>query len=116
MPQEKMEDATPRYERYPKNFGERKYVLRLYVTGASPVSTRAIANLRAVCEQSSRGRFQLEVIDIFQRPGLAKGAQVIAAPTLVRLLPVPMRKLVGNLSQLNGTRFGLDIRLRPEDP
>jgi circadian clock protein KaiB len=86
------------------------YVLRLYVTGASAVSARAIANLKALCEQRLKGRFQLEVIDILQNPALAEGEHIIAAPTLVRVLPAPLRRFIGDLSDLDGKLFGLDAR------
>ena len=86
------------------------YVLRLYVTGASAVSARAIANLKALCEQRLKGRFQLEVIDILQNPALAEGEHIIAAPTLVRVLPAPLRRFIGDLSDLDVKLFGLDAR------
>lgn len=84
------------------------YVLRLYVTGATAASARAIANLKALCERRLKGRFQLEVIDIFQKPALAEGEHIIAAPTLVRVLPAPLRRFIGDLSDLDGKLFGLD--------
>lgn len=110
MPREKIRDATRRYERELRNAAGRKYVLRLYVTGATPASTRAIANLKAFCEGRLKGRYDLEVIDIFQRPALAAGDQIVAAPTLVKRLPLPLRKFVGDLSDLEGRLFGLDLR------
>jgi circadian clock protein KaiB len=85
------------------------YVLRLYVTGASAVSARAIANLKKLCEQRLKGRFQLEVIDILQKPALAEGEHIIAAPTLVRVLPAPLRRFMGDMSDLGGKLFGLDV-------
>ena len=109
MAQKKARDATRRYERYLKDLNDRAYVLRLYVAGATPASTRAIANLKALCETNLKGRFQLEVIDIFQQPELARGAQLIAAPTLVKRLPPPLRKFIGDLSDLEGKLFGLDV-------
>jgi circadian clock protein KaiB len=84
--------------------------LRLYVTGATPASTRAIANLKTLCEGRLKGRFQLEVIDIFQRPALAEGEQIVATPTLVKVMPPPLRKFIGDLSNLEGKLFGLDMR------
>ena len=110
MPHKKLKDATKRYERYVKTLDDQVYVLRLYVTGASPASTRAIANLKALCDGRLRGRFELEVIDIFQTPKLAEGEQIIAAPTLVKQLPPPLRKFVGDLSDLEGKLFGVDVR------
>ena len=111
MPTTKIQDATDRYERHrQKSKGRQDYVLRLYVTGATPASVRAIANLKAVCDSRLKGRFHLEIIDIFQKPALAEGEQIIAAPTLVKVLPLPLRKFIGDLSDLEGRLFGLDLK------
>lgn len=93
--------------------GER-YVLRLYVTGLTPRSTQAIANLRAVCEEHLAGRYDLEIIDIYQQPELAKGAQLIAVPTLVKELPLPVRRLIGDLSDKERVLVGLNLRKEPK--
>ena len=106
------EDATHRYERSVRDAEKRTYVLRLYVTGFTPASTRAISHLKALCEERLNDRFELEVIDVFQRPALAKGEQVIATPTLVRLLPAPMQRFIGDMSGVGGKLFGLDLRPR----
>jgi len=89
---------------------QQRYVLRLYVTGSTPRSTRAIQSIRAFCEAHLRGRYDLEVIDIYQQPTLAKGEQIIAAPTLIRKLPAPLRKFVGDLSNVERVLMGLDLR------
>lgn len=86
------------------------YVLRLYVTGSTPRSSKAIQNIRALCEQHLRGRYDLEVIDIYQQPVLARGEQIIAAPTLIKKLPAPLRKFVGDLSNTERVLMGLDLR------
>ncbi len=86
------------------------YVLRLYVAGLTPRSQRAIDNLKAICEEHLRARYDLEVIDIFQQPQLAKAEQVIAAPTLVKELPPPLRKFIGDMSQTQKILVGLEIR------
>ncbi len=86
------------------------YRLRLFVTGTTPRSIRAIANIRRICEERLKGRYELEVIDIYQRPTLAKTEQIIAAPTLVRLLPLPLRRLIGDLANTERVLMGLDIR------
>src|SRR3954470_18207542 len=78
---------------------EQRYVLCLYVTGLTPHSTRAVANLKAICEQHLAGRYDLDVIDLYQQPALARGEQILAAPTLVKKRPHPPRRLVGDLSQ-----------------
>jgi circadian clock protein KaiB len=86
------------------------YVLRLYVTGSTARSTRAIQNIRALCEEHLQGRYDLEVIDIYQQPGNARREQIIAAPTLIKQLPTPLRKLVGDLSNTDQVLMGLDLR------
>ncbi len=88
------------------------YCLRLYVTGATPKSQRAIDNIKAICEEHLKGRYKLEVIDIYQQPSLAKGDQIIAAPTLIKKLPEPLRKLVGDLSSEERVLLGLDLRTK----
>jgi circadian clock protein KaiB len=85
------------------------YVLRLYVAGLTPRSTSAIANLRAMCDKHLVGRYQLEVFDLYQRPELAQGAQVLAAPTLVKELPLPVKRLIGDLSDEQRLLAGLQI-------
>ena len=112
----KIRDATRRYERNLRNAEQQTYVLRLYVTGATPASTRAIDNLKAVCEEHLKGRYELEVIDIFQRPALARGEQIVATPTLVKHLPAPMQRFIGDLSGVGGKLFGLDLQPHLEPP
>ena len=89
---------------------ERRYVLRLYVTGMTPRSRLAIANTRSVCEEHLEGRYELEVIDLTERPQLAKDEQIIAAPTLIKKLPLPLRRLVGDLSNTERVLLGLDLK------
>jgi circadian clock protein KaiB len=93
--------------------GEERYVLRLYVTGQTPRSLRAIENIKQLCEKHLAGRYDLEVIDIYQRPSLAAGERIIAAPTLVKSLPAPIRRFVGDLSDTEKVLFGLDLITRP---
>jgi circadian clock protein KaiB len=92
--------------------GER-YLLRLYVTGLTPRSTQAITSLRAVCEEHLAGRYDLEVIDIYQQPELALGQQLIAAPTLIKELPLPVRRLIGDLSDEQRVLVRLDLSKSP---
>jgi circadian clock protein KaiB len=80
------------------------------VTGSTARSTRAIANVRRICEDYLKNRYDLEVIDIYQQPTLAKGDQIIAAPTLVKRLPAPLRKLIGDMSDKDRVLMGLDVR------
>ncbi len=90
--------------------GQEKYLLRLYVTGMTPRSTEAIARIKAICKEFLAGRYELEVIDIYQHLTLAKGDQIIATPTLLKKLPLPLRRLVGDLSDKQRVVLGLDIR------
>lgn len=88
----------------------RRYVLRLYVTGSTPHSTRAITNIREFCEKYLEGRYDLEVIDISQNPALAEGEQIIAAPTLIKQLPLPLRRFIGDMSHTDRILLGLNLR------
>jgi circadian clock protein KaiB len=101
---EKLAAGTPAGERY---------VLRLYVTGMTPRSTEAFAAIKALCEDRLQGRYDLEVIDIYQHPQLAIDEQIIAVPTLVKKLPAPLRRLVGDLSNVERVLLGLDLRRKP---
>ena len=87
-----------------------RHLLRLYVTGTTPGSVRAIERVRRVCEEHLLGRFELEVIDIYQLPALAKDDQIIATPTLVKVLPAPLRRFIGDLSKIEKVLFGMDMR------
>ena len=90
------------------------YVLRLYVTGMTPRSARAVNNLRAICDEYLEGRYDLEVIDIYQQPVLTKGEQIIAAPTLIKKLPLPMRRIIGDMSNRERVLLGLDLVRSPD--
>ncbi|HEX2969834.1 MAG TPA: circadian clock protein KaiB [Bacteroidales bacterium] len=87
-----------------------KYILRLYVTGTTPQSIRAISNIKEICEQHLKGRYELEVIDLYKQPYLAKGEQILAAPTLIRKLPLPLRRIIGDMSNTDKVLVGLDLR------
>jgi circadian clock protein KaiB len=87
-----------------------RYVLRLYVTGMTPRSTAAIQSIKAICEEHLQGRYELEVVDVYKHPGLARGEQIIAAPTLVKYLPLPLRRFIGDMSKTEKILFGLDLR------
>jgi circadian clock protein KaiB len=86
------------------------YVLRLYIAGVSPRSSHAVENIKKICEEYLEGRYELEVIDIYQHPELAKMEQVIAAPTLVKKLPPPLRKFIGDLSDREKILVGMDLK------
>jgi circadian clock protein KaiB len=102
--------ATERFEEALRRSATDKYVLRLYVVGATPASQRSIANLTSFCEKHLDGRYTLDVIDIYQRPALAADEQILAAPTLIRVLPEPLARLVGDLSDESRVLVGLDLR------
>ena len=89
------------------------YVLRLYVAGQTPRSVDAIANIRRICEEHLEGRYALEVIDLYQQPQLAQGDQIIAVPTLIRQLPPPLRRIIGDMSDTERVLVGLDLKPRP---
>ena len=87
-----------------------KYVLRLYVTGTTGRSVRAVQNVRRICEEHLEGLYELEVVDIYKNLPLARGDEIIAAPTLVKRLPAPLRRLIGDMSDVNRVLAGLDLR------
>ena len=86
------------------------YVLRLYVTGMTPRSITALANIKEICEEHLKGRYDLQVIDIYQQPTLAEGEQIIAVPTLIKKLPLPLRRFIGDLSDREQVLIGLDLK------
>jgi circadian clock protein KaiB len=86
-----------------------RYVLKLFVTGATERSLHAIANVKAICEQYLKGRYDLKVVDIYRRPALLRGEQIVAVPTLIKMLPVPVRRMVGDLSRTEQVLLGLDL-------
>jgi circadian clock protein KaiB len=85
------------------------HILRLFVTGSTPRSLRAITNLRAICEEHLAGRYSLEVVDLYQHPEMAKQNNLVAAPTLIKSLPDPIRRVIGDMSDEGQVLFGLDI-------
>jgi len=95
---------------------EERYVLRLYVTGMTPRSGRAISNLQSICDEYLLGRYDLEIVDIYQQPVLTKGEQIIAAPTLIKKLPLPMRRIIGDMSNKDRVLLGLDLVRADDDP
>jgi circadian clock protein KaiB len=99
----KLEQAQPKRAR-------QRYLLRLYVTGTTPRSMAAVANIRKICEEHLQGRYDLDIIDIYQQRTLARGEQIVAAPTLIKKLPLPLRRMVGDMSNTENVLFGLDLR------
>lgn len=104
------QDATEDFELALQETDQGTYVLRLYVSGMTPNSLKAIENVRKLCAEHLEGRYQLEIIDIYQQPIFAKEGQIVAAPTLVKELPPPLRKFIGDLSQTERILLGLDVR------
>jgi len=87
-----------------------RYVLKLYVAGLTPRSAAAIRSVTAVCEEHLHGRYELEIIDLYQRPTLAQGEQILAAPTLIKYLPLPLKKIIGDMANDEKLLVGLDLR------
>jgi circadian clock protein KaiB len=101
--------ATQSFEKALATSRTGKYVLRLYVAGATDRSRQALLRVRRLCETELNGEYDLEVIDIYQQPIIARNGQILATPTLVREFPRPMRRLIGNLSNTTGLFVGLDL-------
>jgi circadian clock protein KaiB len=102
--------TTKAFEKTPQQSGTEKYVLRLYVAGTTPRSVQAITNIKKICEEHLKGRYDLEVIDVYQQPTLAMGEQIIAAPTLIKKLPLPLRKFIGDMTNQERILVGLDLK------
>lgn len=86
------------------------YILRLYVSGSTPKSLRSVDNIKKICEEHLKGKYTLEVIDLYQNPVLIKGEQILAAPTLIKELPLPLRRLIGDMSNTDRVLVGLDLQ------
>ena len=104
------QDQSALFEQALKKQPAERYRLRLYVTGATAKSLRAIHNIKRICEEHLEGRYHLEVIDIYQQPVLARGDQIVAAPTLIKYLPAPLRKFIGDMSNTERILLGLDLK------
>jgi circadian clock protein KaiB len=107
-------NPAEKVERAAKESKRTMYVLKLYIAGVTLKSTQAITNIKQICEEHLKGRCDLEVIDIYQQPVLAKGEQIIAVPTLIKKLPPPLRKFIGNLADSERILLGLDLKSRKE--
>ncbi len=106
----KIKDSTAEFEALLTELKQKNYVLRLYVTGATPQSVRAIENVKNICEKHLKGYYRLDVIDLYQQPDLAKGEQIIAAPTLIKKLPLPVRRILGDMSKTERVLIALGVR------
>lgn len=103
-------DSVAAFEKELKNSENKHYLLRLYVIGTSPRSISAINNIKKICEEYLHGRYELEVVDLYQQPQLAQGEQIIASPTLIKKLPLPLRRIIGDMSNEERMLVGLDLR------
>jgi circadian clock protein KaiB len=110
MKEKKAKGSTAKMDLAMSESGMDKYILRLYITGSTSRSVLALTNLKKICEEYLDGRYELEVIDLYRMPGLAKDEQIIAAPTLIKKLPLPFRRIIGDMSDVEKVLMGLDIR------
>jgi len=110
MKQTKHKDSAAQCKKKLREKGKEKYLLRLYVAGMTTKSKRAIQSINQICEEHLKDRCELEVIDVFRHPVLAKGEQIIATPTLIKKLPFPLRKFIGDMSDTERILVGLDLR------
>ena len=107
-----VKDSTAAFEEALAKTVDGKYVLRLYVAGMGPKSVQAIDNIKRICEEYLPGRYKLEIIDVYQHPILAKDGQIVAAPTLIKELPPPLKKLIGSMSDTERVLAGMDLRCK----
>ena len=105
-----IKDSIETFEEALSRTGDVKYVLRLYVVGMGPKSVQAVDNIKRICEEYLPGRYQLKVIDIYQNPVFAIDGQIVAAPTLVKELPSPLRKLIGSMADTERVLVGMDLK------
>lgn len=106
----KHKSSTVAFEAAAQRSHTEQYVLRLYIAGTTEASSRSVETLRAICEEHLKGRYELLVVDVFQQPTLAKDEQIIAVPTLIKKLPAPIRRIVGDLSNEHRVLVGLDLK------
>ena len=111
MIKKKTKDADEKQFQFSVNkLKNETYILKLYVTGMTPQSILAIENLKQICEEHLNGRYNLEVVDLYKTPSLADGEQIIAAPTLIKKLPLPLRRILGDMSNTERVLVGLDLK------
>lgn len=106
----KAKNSTEEFELTISKLNKSRYILRLYITGTTIRSVKALTNIKKICEEYLEGRYELQVIDLYQKPYLAKGEQIIAAPTLIKQLPLPLRRIIGDMSNKEKVLLGLDLR------
>ena len=113
MKAKKAKKATARFGQALAPAEKQVYGLQLHVTGMAPRSARAVANAKKICEEHLQGQYSLSVIDVYQQPQLAKDAQILAVPTLVKELPLPLRRIIGDLSDREQVLLGLKLTPKP---
>ena len=109
-----VKDSVSAFEEALEKTEDGKYILHLYVAGMGPKSVQAIENIKRICEEYLPGRYELEVIDIYQHPILARDGQIVAAPTLIKELPPPLRKLIGSMANTDRVLVGMDLKLKTD--
>jgi circadian clock protein KaiB len=109
-----VKDSIKAFEEFLTKTNNEKYVLHLYVAGMGPKSVQAINNIKSICEEYLPGKYQLEVIDIYQYPILAKDGQIVAAPTLIKEIPPPLRKLIGSMVDTERVLVGMDLKVKAD--
>ncbi len=112
MTKPKSGDITKQLEEGLRKRKPKKYVLHLYVAGLSPLSQKAITNIKKLCVENLPGKYELAIQDIYQNPIIAKDGQILAAPTLIKELPLPLRRFVGDMSNTEKLLVGLDLRTK----
>jgi circadian clock protein KaiB len=108
-------DRVPDLDKAIEGKSNQHYVLRLFVTGLTPRSRIAIENIKKICEENLKGRYDLEVIDIYQQPEEIREEQILASPTLIKKLPLPLRKVIGDMSNTDRILVGLDLKKRIDE-
>ncbi|MGB9927033.1 MAG: circadian clock KaiB family protein [Methanosarcina sp.] len=111
----KVKESTESFEKASQGARDGKYILHLYVAGMGPKSVQAIENLKRICEEYMPGKYQLEVIDIYQHPVFAKDGQIVTAPTLIKELPLPLKKLIGSMSNTERVLVGMDLKFKSNE-
>ncbi|MCX6120531.1 MAG: hypothetical protein NTX44_02800 [Ignavibacteriales bacterium] len=109
MKNKQEKSKTSRWKKKPAKVKSEKWILRLYIAGQTPKCVIAFNNLKLICDEQLKGKYQLEVIDLLKKPQLARDNQILAIPTLVRKLPLPMRNIIGDLSNTERVLVGLDL-------
>jgi circadian clock protein KaiB len=109
-----VKDSVSAFEESLEKTEDGKYILHLYVAGMGPKSVQAIENIKRICEEYLPGRYELEVIDIYQHPILARDGQIVAAPTLIKELPPPLRKLIGSMANTERVLVGMDLKFKTD--